>query len=257
MKKTVTGRLLFLVFLDMVVGDLHTLLAVLLLPPECLGEVRCHVIFQTSPPAPSKRPPGWEQGCLDCSSLPANTPTVSKFSKMVKSHGNHCHNCLVHSQLLLVHFLKHFGHPPCWLLWKLQILLKSVMDHFSLNAMGLSKFHDTLLPVILHFSGDMSDGSLCIEVSLSCRHQFLYFTFLYQLMSAFLSRPCHATFITDIDALWRLRIGNWPFRVNKIKNKTRWTVFTYNWKIILFLNTQYGRFQKCFPYRVCNKNTIF
>jgi hypothetical protein len=49
---------LFLVFLDMVVRDLHAILAVLFLPPECLGEVRCYAIFQTSPPAPSKHPPG-------------------------------------------------------------------------------------------------------------------------------------------------------------------------------------------------------
>jgi hypothetical protein len=32
--------------------------------------------------------------------------------------------------------------------------------------MGLSKFPDILLLVILHFSGDIGDGSLCSEISL-------------------------------------------------------------------------------------------
>jgi hypothetical protein len=32
--------------------------------------------------------------------------------------------------------------------------------------MGLSKIHDTLLPIILHFGGDIGNGSLCDEISL-------------------------------------------------------------------------------------------
>jgi hypothetical protein len=33
--------------------------------------------------------------------------------------------------------------------------------------MGLSKFRDTLSPVILHFGGEIGDGSPCGEISLS------------------------------------------------------------------------------------------
>jgi hypothetical protein len=32
--------------------------------------------------------------------------------------------------------------------------------------MGLSKIHDTLLPIIHHFGGDISNGSLRNEISL-------------------------------------------------------------------------------------------
>jgi hypothetical protein len=38
--------------------------------------------------------------------------------------------------------------------------------------MSLSEFTDTLLPVILHFSGIISNGSLCFEVSLIRRSWF-------------------------------------------------------------------------------------
>jgi hypothetical protein len=45
--------------------------------------------------------------------------------------------------------------------------------------MGLSEFPDTLLPVLLHFGGDISDKSPCGEFSLICcrRRRFFYFAF--------------------------------------------------------------------------------
>ncbi len=44
--------------------------------------------------------------------------------------------------------------------------------------MGLSKFPDTLSPVILRFAGNIGNGSLCSEISLICRcRRFSYFAF--------------------------------------------------------------------------------
>jgi hypothetical protein len=51
--------------------------------------------------------------------------------------------------------------------------------------MGLSKFHVTLLPIILHFSSDISDGSLYIEISL-IRHRHRLFPFFRLLMIAYI-----------------------------------------------------------------------
>jgi hypothetical protein len=43
--------------------------------------------------------------------------------------------------------------------------------------MGLSKFPDTLSPVILHFGGDIGDKSPCSEFPLIRRRRFFYFAF--------------------------------------------------------------------------------
>jgi hypothetical protein len=44
--------------------------------------------------------------------------------------------------------------------------------------MGLSKFHDTLLPIILFFGNNIGDGNLPSEISLiRCRCWFSYFAF--------------------------------------------------------------------------------
>jgi hypothetical protein len=45
--------------------------------------------------------------------------------------------------------------------------------------MGLSKFHDILATIILHFGGDFGDGHCRGEISLICRgsHPFSYFAF--------------------------------------------------------------------------------
>jgi hypothetical protein len=40
------------------------------------------------------------------------------------------------------------------------------MNCLNRNVMGLSEFHDTLPLVILHFGGDIGDGSLCVQGSL-------------------------------------------------------------------------------------------
>jgi hypothetical protein len=39
----------------------------------------------------------------------------------------------------------------------LQILVESSFKSFSRHIMGLSKFHDTLSPLILHFGGNISE----------------------------------------------------------------------------------------------------
>jgi hypothetical protein len=41
--------------------------------------------------------------------------------------------------------------------------------------MGLSEFPDILSPVILHFGGDIGDGSLSGEIFLIRRCRFFYF----------------------------------------------------------------------------------
>jgi hypothetical protein len=43
--------------------------------------------------------------------------------------------------------------------------------------MGLSEFPDTLLPVILHFGGDIGDRSVSGKISLIHRFRFFYFAF--------------------------------------------------------------------------------
>jgi hypothetical protein len=45
------------------------------------------------------------------------------------------------------------------------------MNRLSQNVMGLSKFPDTLPLVILHFGGDIGDGSLCVQGSLIRRRR--------------------------------------------------------------------------------------
>jgi hypothetical protein len=44
--------------------------------------------------------------------------------------------------------------------------VKSGVNHISRRVIGLSKFHDILSPIILHFDGNISDGSLHSEISL-------------------------------------------------------------------------------------------
>jgi hypothetical protein len=70
--------------------------------------------------------------------------------------------------------------------------VKSGMNCFSWHSMGLNEFPDTLLPVILHFSGDMGDGSLCTEMPLIRHRQFtlllvyLCFVFSSSLVTVYL-----------------------------------------------------------------------
>jgi hypothetical protein len=45
------------------------------------------------------------------------------------------------------------------------------MNRLSRNIMGLSEFPDTLPSVILHFSRDISNGSLCVQETLIRRRR--------------------------------------------------------------------------------------
>ncbi len=45
------------------------------------------------------------------------------------------------------------------------------MNGLNQNVMGLSEFPDTLPLVILHFGGDIGDGSLCVQGSLIRRRR--------------------------------------------------------------------------------------
>jgi hypothetical protein len=65
------------------------------------------------------------------------------------------------------------------------LYVKSTVNHISQHFMGLSEFHDTLLLIILHFSSDIGDGSLCIEISQTCQLHRL-FPLLRLLMIAYI-----------------------------------------------------------------------
>ncbi len=123
---------------------------------------------------------------------PADSPTVRALSRWSSGHGDYHHDRLARFQLLFLHLLiKQFGHPPGWLLWALQILVKSGMNHFSQHIMGLSDFPDTLPPCILHFGSNISDGSLCVELALICYRQFHLLHLL--LISVFSLRCCQVS----------------------------------------------------------------
>ncbi len=101
-------------------------------------------------------------------------------SKWSRSYGDYQYDCLACSQSFLLHLLvKLLDRPPDRLLWELQILAKGGLNCFSWHVLGLREFPGTLPPVILHFSSDIGDGSLCNEVPLirHCCHRFLSFTF--------------------------------------------------------------------------------
>jgi hypothetical protein len=57
--------------------------------------------------------------------------------------------------------------------------------------MGLSKFPDIFSPVILHFGGNIGDGSLYNEISLIRCRCFSTSSLDKVLISAFSSRPGH------------------------------------------------------------------
>ncbi len=127
---------------------------------------------------------------------------IALHCQMTHQQWEHCPSCsrgkaitamttLHILQSLLLHLcVKHFGYPPGWLLWERQIFMKSDVNHFIRHVMGLSEFHNTLLLIILQFWGNISNGSLCVEVSPICRHR--WFLLLWSLLiSVFSSRPCH------------------------------------------------------------------
>ncbi len=115
-----------------------------LFPPDYLGEVRRHAIL-IPPPDPSRIPPGWGWGRWAHSVPPANRPALRRLSKTVKKP--------LQSSLWLPCMLsvapslspcKAVWSPTRLTYWELQILVKSVVNYFSRQIMGLSKCHDTL-----------------------------------------------------------------------------------------------------------------
>ncbi len=130
--KVIVRHFVFLVFLNMVSGDLHALLAVLVSPPERLGQVRHHEISHT--------PLQLLLGGLLCegeagpapSFSSANSPHWEYCPRWSGSSGDHSHNHLAHSHLLLVDLLIwQIRHLPGQSLGELQILVKSGMSRFN------------------------------------------------------------------------------------------------------------------------------
>jgi hypothetical protein len=66
--------------------------------------------------------------------------------------------------------------------FELKILVKSGLNHFSPHVIDC-EFHDTLLLVILHFGGDLGDGSLRVEVSLILLLIITYICILVEALS--------------------------------------------------------------------------
>jgi hypothetical protein len=55
---------------------------------------------------------------------------------------------------------------------------ESGVNRSGRHVRGLSEFPDTFSPVILHFSGDIGDRSICVKISLiGRRRRFFYFAF--------------------------------------------------------------------------------
>ncbi len=113
-------------FLNMVAGDLHTLLASLLLPQERLGTV-CRRCF--SHPPPLQLLLGGLPGEAEANQLAlCPQPMHQQWEgcpRWTKSRGKHRRDCLTQSQSLLHRLLvKQFDCPPGWLfeicrsLWK-------------------------------------------------------------------------------------------------------------------------------------------
>jgi hypothetical protein len=105
--------------------------------------------FLQPPPAPSRRPPGWGWGPPAHSSTPAHSQTVRMLSKMVMNRQRlSLQTTRTHYSLLLHLLLQKFGHKSGWLLWELEILLKSGVNQFSCHPMSLSEFLD-ILPLVI------------------------------------------------------------------------------------------------------------
>ncbi len=154
--------------------------AALLLPPEHLGKNRHHAVSctpisvllggllsenETSQLALCPRPPlkQWDR-CL----------------RLSKNHGRHRFSCLTRPKSLLLHLQGIlFFHPPGQLLWELRRSHESGVNRSGRQIKGLSEFPDIFLMVILQFGGYISNGNLCVEISLIGRRlrRFLYFAF--------------------------------------------------------------------------------
>jgi hypothetical protein len=104
--------------------------------------------------------------------------------RMSKDRDLHCFGRLIRPESLLFHLQgKPFVNTPGRLLWELCHSHESSLNRSGQHLKGLSKFPDILSPVILQFGGHISDGSLCVNISLiggGCR-RFLYLAFDKQL----------------------------------------------------------------------------
>ncbi len=146
---------LFLAYFSVGPSDVDVFFAALLLPPECrFGDVHRCAIFRT--PSSSLWEASWlKMRPVSLLSPLADPPTVRTKSKMVKKP----RQSLLRSP---VTFWIAPSSSPCksvWSLswptsWERQIVVKSGVNRLSRHVMGLSKFHDTLSTIILHFGGD-------------------------------------------------------------------------------------------------------
>jgi hypothetical protein len=145
---------------------LQTLLAALMLPPERFSKVHRCAIFFPSLPLPLLL--GGLLSVGEASQLtllpPADSPTVvegGQKSKAIRAMRPRM-------------FLIAPSSSPRKAIWSqawsssLRALIKSGENYFSRHIMSLSKFHDTLSPIILHFDSDIGNRSLCGEISLIC-----------------------------------------------------------------------------------------
>ncbi len=76
-------------------------------------------------------------------------PQWECYLRLSWNHSDHSYKCLACPDLLLLHLhVQQFGHPNGKLIWELQMLVKSGMNHFMWYPVSLSKFPDILLSVI-------------------------------------------------------------------------------------------------------------
>ncbi len=163
----------------MAASDLHALQAVLLLPSERLGKVRRRAISRIPIPA------------LLGSLLSKNKAgqlvvqprlTHKQWECCLRSSRNHGrHRRLPHGSRIAP---SSYPSEAVWSsTWPTSSSARgpreSGVSCSGRHDMGLSEFPDSLLPVILHFSGNIGDGSLCSGISLihHRRCRFSYFAF--------------------------------------------------------------------------------
>ncbi len=166
----------------MAASDLHAFQEALSLPPERLSEVRRRAISRT----PILSLLGGLLSENEVGQLSYRPwPPLRQWEwclRLSKRRGRHCFGRLTCPEKLLRHFQgRPLVHPPGRLLWELCRSHESGLNGSGRHVMGLSKFPDILLLVILHFGGHIGGGSLCDEISLiRCRRRcrrFFYFLF--------------------------------------------------------------------------------
>ncbi len=155
----------FLSFLHMAASDLHSLLAALISSPEHLGDFWNSAI---SHPPPLQLLLGGLLGEGEASQLLlCLLLTHKKWGRCLrwcKICGDHRRNRLTHIHTLLLHLLVHQnGHPPSQSLRELQILRRVAKIVIVDTPWTWASLHGTLLPIILHFSGNFGDLNFSFE----------------------------------------------------------------------------------------------